>query len=160
MYGAFGLKLRIQSHIYKNELHVYILHSPWTSKAKGAAVCICEHCHYPQVLPLSRNPLSKYIYIYMLNTTPSCGINNKTNKQPKSCSAEISKASLFSEAILLRCWTTFDHLQPFQLTFYYSHVSFIMQQMVSPVADFFLQIHKTSMDCNMTLKTSKEENAC
>lgn len=35
-----------------------------------------------------------------------------------------------------------------------------MQQMVSPVADFFLQIHKTSMDCNMTLKTSKEENAC
>lgn len=31
----------------------------------------------------------------MLNTAPSCGINNKTNKQPKSCSAEISEARFF-----------------------------------------------------------------
>lgn len=135
---VLGVKLRIQPHIYWNKLYMYILHSPWTSKAKGAAVHICDCCHYPQELPLLRSP---HIYMYIYNVIyikfHSQLWNQQQNKQTKACNAKISVASLFSEEILLRCWTTFDHLQPFQLTFYYSHVSFIMQQMVSPVADFF-----------------------
>lgn len=139
---------------------MYILHSPWTSKAKGAAVWLHDCVTIPKNHHFWEPHKHRCVYLHIYNIIytqfHSQLRNQQQNKQTKTCSAEISAASLFSEEILLRCWTTFDHLQPFQLTFYYSHVSFIMQQMVSPVADFFLQIHKTSMDRNMTLKMSRK----
>lgn len=157
---AFGLKLRIQLHVYKNELYMYIFHSPWTSKAKGAAVRIWDYCHYPQEPPLLRNPWP-YICVYMCSVIyiklHSQLWNQQQNKQTKTFNAEISEASLFFWGniieVLNNIWslaTLSTDVLLFTCLFHYATDGESCRWF------FFLQIHKTSMDCNMTLKMSRK----
>lgn len=56
--------VRIQAHMCKNGLYVYILHSSWASKARGAAVHICDCCRYLHQLPFLKNHNHIHVYLY------------------------------------------------------------------------------------------------
>lgn len=144
---------------------MYILYSPGLQKQReqlgGSGILSpSPRSHFGG----THNPTHGYFHTYNItnmtytDSTPSYGINNKTNKWKLAVQKYLQQAFFF---FFLRkyYWGAEQHLitcNPFNWrSIIHMSLSLCNRWWVLSLI-FFLQIHKTSMDRNMTLKMSRK----